>query len=74
MKDAVIKVNSYAHDEAGITSEEADVVVQMTKKRLRKWEGLAEEMQHYPGVTISGVPDASTALLCWGSTKVCVMK
>ncbi len=69
MKDAVIKVNSYAHNEAGITTEEAALVMQMTNKRLRKWEGLAEEMQHYPGVIISGVPDASTALLCWGSTK-----
>jgi 2-oxoglutarate ferredoxin oxidoreductase subunit alpha len=69
MKDAVIKVNSYAHDEAGISTEAADLVVQMTKKRLRKWEGLTEEMQGYPGVTLSGVPDASTALLCWGSTK-----
>ncbi len=69
MKDAVIKVNSYAHDEAGISTEAADLVVQMTKKRLRKWESLEEEMQHYPGVTISGAPRASTALLCWGSTK-----
>jgi 2-oxoglutarate ferredoxin oxidoreductase subunit alpha len=69
MKDAVIKVNSYAHDEAGITTEGAALVMQMTNKRLRKWEGLAEEMQQYPGVIISGVPDASTALLCWGSTK-----
>jgi len=69
MKDAVIKVNSYAHDEAGISTEAADLVVQMTKKRLRKWEGLTEEMQGSPGVTLSGVPDASTALLCWGSTK-----
>jgi 2-oxoglutarate ferredoxin oxidoreductase subunit alpha len=69
MKDAVIKVNSYAHDEAGISTEAADLVVQMTKKRLRKWEGLTEEMQGYPGVTLSGTPDASTALLCWGSTK-----
>jgi len=69
MKDAVIKVNSYAHDEAGISTEAADIVVQMTKKRLRKWEGLTEEMQGYPGVTLSGTPEASTALLCWGSTK-----
>ena len=37
-KDAVIKVNSYMHDEAGITSEEAALVMQMTKKRLRKWD------------------------------------
>jgi 2-oxoglutarate ferredoxin oxidoreductase subunit alpha len=69
MKDAVIKVNSYAHDEAGISTETADRVVQMTKKRLHKGESLAEEMQHYPGVALSGDPDTSTALLCWGSTK-----
>ena len=69
MTDAVIKVNSYAHDESGITVEDADHVVQMTKKRLRKNEGLIVEMQNYPGVTVSGNPDASTALLCWGSTK-----
>jgi 2-oxoglutarate ferredoxin oxidoreductase subunit alpha len=69
MKDAVIKVNSYAHDEAGITIEDADHVVQMTKKRLRKEDALTEEMQGYPGVNVSGTPDASTALLCWGSTK-----
>jgi 2-oxoglutarate ferredoxin oxidoreductase subunit alpha len=69
MKDAVIKVNSYAHDEAGITSEEAGVVEQMTNKRLRKWEWLTAEMQGYPGVILSGNPGASTALLCWGSTK-----
>ena len=69
MKDAVIKVNSYVHDEAGITSEEAGVVEQMTRKRLRKWESLTTEMQGYHGVTLSGNPEASTALLCWGSTK-----
>lgn len=69
VKDAVIKVNSYAHDEAGITIEDADRTVQMTKKRLRKEEGLTEEMQGYPGINVSGNPGASTALLCWGSTK-----
>ena len=69
MKDAVVKVNSYMHDEAGITTEEAALVEQMTKKRLRKGEGLAEEMQGYPGVAVSGNPEATTALLCWGSTK-----
>ena len=68
-KDAVIKVNSYAHNEAGITIEDADHVVQMTKKRLRKEAGLTAEIQEYPGVNVSGIPEASTALLCWGSTK-----
>jgi 2-oxoglutarate ferredoxin oxidoreductase subunit alpha len=66
---AVVKINSYAHDEAGITIEEGEIVEQMTMKRLRKGESLAREMQEYPGVVVSGARDASTALLCWGSTK-----
>jgi 2-oxoglutarate ferredoxin oxidoreductase subunit alpha len=69
MKDAVIKANGYMHDEAGITTEDAALTIQMTKKRLRKWEGLSKEMERYPGVNISGKPDAPAALLCWGSTK-----
>jgi 2-oxoglutarate ferredoxin oxidoreductase subunit alpha len=69
MVDAVIKVNSYAHDESGITVEDADHVGRMTKKRMRKEEGLTKEMLQYPCVTVSGNPNASTALLCWGSPK-----
>ena len=66
--DAVIKVNGYAHDEAGITTEEADMVDLMTKKRFRKWEGLKEAMTPYQQVIISGSPNGPAALLCWGST------
>ena len=69
MKDAVIKVNSYAHDEAGITIEDAPMVGQMAKKRLRKGEMLAKEMQEYPGVMypVSRMPPLHC--FCWGSTK-----
>ncbi len=68
-KDAVVKVNSYMHDEAGITAEDAGISNQMTKKRLKKWETLIDVMQGYPMVIQSGTSDASTALLCWGSVK-----
>ena len=68
-KDAVVKVNSYMHDEAGITAEDADISNQMTKKRLKKWETLIDVMQGYSLVIQSGTSDASTALLCWGSVK-----
>jgi 2-oxoglutarate/2-oxoacid ferredoxin oxidoreductase subunit alpha len=69
MNDAVIKVNSYAHDESGVTIEDAEHVVQIAKKRMRKEDGLTAEMEDYPCVNVSGNPSASTALLCWGSTK-----
>ena len=68
-KDAVVKVNSYAHDDAGYTTEEADAVDRMTKKRRHKWEGLITEMEKYPGVNSSGPAGARTAIFCWGSTK-----
>src|SRR5208337_3706839 len=60
---------SYAHDESGYTTEEADMVDRMTRKRLRKWEGLIAGMEQYPQVNSSGPYGSPTALLCWGSTK-----
>jgi 2-oxoglutarate/2-oxoacid ferredoxin oxidoreductase subunit alpha len=68
-KEAVVKVNSYAHDEAGYTTEEAEMVDRMTGKRLRKWEGLITAMEGYTQVNSAGPSGARTALLCWGSTK-----
>jgi 2-oxoglutarate/2-oxoacid ferredoxin oxidoreductase subunit alpha len=65
---AVVKVDSYSHDEAGITTEEADLVGLMAKKRLRKEERLAQAMNRYPQVTVGGNATGMVALLCWGST------
>lgn len=65
---AVVKVNSYAHDEAGITTEEGALVTQMTEKRQRKGEAIRKAMGRYPQVTMDGNPSANVALLCWGST------
>jgi 2-oxoglutarate/2-oxoacid ferredoxin oxidoreductase subunit alpha len=66
---AIVKVDSYAHDESGITTEEAVVVDQMTKKRMRKESSLNEGMAKYAQVAVTGKADASTALLAWGSTS-----
>jgi len=68
-KDAVIKVNSYAHDEEGITTEEGTLVIRMAEKRRKKEAALKEELARYPCVNVVGSPDATTALLCWGSVR-----
>ena len=65
---AVVKVDSYSHDETGITTEEADLVDLMAKKRLRKEAQLAQAMNRYPQVSMSGNAAGMVALLCWGST------
>jgi 2-oxoglutarate ferredoxin oxidoreductase subunit alpha len=72
-KDNPIKVDSYEHDEAGITTEDASITTMMQDKRLRKEAYLAKELEAYPVVKAYGDKDASTALLCWGSNKgVCI--
>lgn len=72
-KDTVIKVNSYEHDESGITTEDPGLSVSMAGKRLRKEKYLQEELEKLNTVKTYGNKDSESALLCWGSNKgVCV--
>ncbi|MEW6170158.1 MAG: 2-oxoacid:acceptor oxidoreductase subunit alpha [Candidatus Omnitrophota bacterium] len=72
-KDAIIKVNSYEHDEFGITTEEASITKLMQEKRLRKEKYLEKELESYQAVKIYGNKKSKTAILCWGSNKgVCL--
>lgn len=72
-KNAIIKTNSYEHDEYGITTEDSAVTKMMQDKRLRKEECIAKEMEGYEAVKVYGRRDADKAILCWGSNKgVCV--
>ncbi len=72
-KDAIVKVNSYEHDEFGITSEEIVMTNMMQNKRLRKERYLLGELEGFKCVEIYGNKDSQIALLCWGSNKgVCV--
>lgn len=72
-KDAIIKVNSYEHDEYGITTEDPCQTVKMQDKRLRKEKFLNEELNNYEAIKVYGNKTGETAILCWGSNKgVCV--
>jgi 2-oxoglutarate ferredoxin oxidoreductase subunit alpha len=70
----VIKVNSYEHDEAGITTEDPRQTTVMQEKRLRKAEYLARALEAVKTVNTyegedHGAHAHQTALLCWGSNK-----
>jgi 2-oxoglutarate ferredoxin oxidoreductase subunit alpha len=41
----------------------------MADKRMKKMQGLKEEIEHMNPVLIGGDSDADAALLCWGSNK-----
>lgn len=65
-KGAIVKVNSYYHDEGGITTEDAALTARMQEKLLRKGEALSKELGNYETVRTQGVDD-DLALVCWGS-------
>lgn len=70
---AIIKVNSYEHDESGLSIEDSATTVKMQEKRFRKTVGLARDLDIYEPIRVYGNKTAKTALLCWGSNKpVCV--
>lgn len=72
-KEAIIKVNSYEHDEFGITTEDPEITKLMQDKLLRKEKFLAQELEGMITVKTYGDKSSKTALLCWGSNKgVCV--
>ena len=69
----MIKTNSYTHDEVGITSEEPQITKEISDKRQRKGQSLAEDVERYETVKVFGDEKSKIALLCWSSNKgVCL--
>lgn len=66
---AIIKANSYAHDEIGFTTEDPVEVRELQEKMLRKGESLGAELATYPTVKTYGTRDAGMTVVCWGSEK-----
>jgi pyruvate/2-oxoacid:ferredoxin oxidoreductase alpha subunit len=68
----IVKVDSYEHDELGVTTEDRLETVLMQEKRLAKWRGLEDEIEKLKAVKLHGQADAPVALVCWGSNgSVC---
>ncbi len=66
----IVKANSYAHDEAGFTTEAAGgEVTALQEKMLRKGESLKEELSTYPTVRTYGARDAGRTIVCWGGSE-----
>jgi 2-oxoglutarate ferredoxin oxidoreductase subunit alpha len=64
---AVVKANSYTHDESGITTEDPELTVRMQDKWNAKGLALADELDTLQQVYVYGDPDATRTLVTWGS-------
>jgi len=68
-RGAVVKVNSYEHNENGITIEDEISAQKMQDKRLRKYKEMEKAVEKMRAVKIYGNKKSSRAILAWGSTK-----
>lgn len=68
-RNKIMKVNSYEHDENGITTEDPAMTVAMADKRLAKEKYLKDELRDYEVVKVCGNTKSEKAILCWGSNK-----
>ena len=68
----VIKWNSYEHDEAGITTEKAEIIAQMHDKRFHKGESLVGHMKELQTVNVYG--QSGPLIFTYGSSTLSVLE
>jgi 2-oxoglutarate/2-oxoacid ferredoxin oxidoreductase subunit alpha len=66
----IIKWNSYEHDEEGLTSEEAAIIVRMHDKRAKKGASIVEHLKGMETVKIHG--SGEPVIFAYGSTAMSV--
>jgi len=71
---AVVKSNSYEHDEYGITTEEPELIARDHEKRLGKMKAIEDELRGRNTVMTYGNPGSDVAIVTWGSTKGTVVE
>jgi len=69
MKSATVKLNSYAHDEYGITTEDPLLIEKSSEKRLKKIKTIEDELRKRETVRVYGEPTSENVIVTWGSTK-----
>jgi 2-oxoglutarate ferredoxin oxidoreductase subunit alpha len=73
-KNAIVKANSYEHDEFGISNDEEDVVEKMQEKRMRKFQKMKKEIENLPAIKVYGNENSEIALISWGISKGAAME
>lgn len=67
-KNAIVKANSYEHDEFGITIE-SEEVEKMQEKRMRKFQEMKKEIKNLEAIKVYGNKNSDEAIISWGISK-----
>jgi len=72
--NTVVKVTSYEHDAAGITTDELGPTTEMLNKRFIKGETLKKFLRTTRRLKIYGDKNNKNVVIFWGSTKGSVLE
>ncbi|MEM2956405.1 MAG: 2-oxoacid:acceptor oxidoreductase subunit alpha [Candidatus Pacearchaeota archaeon] len=67
IKNSVVKVSSYEHDEYGFTTEDPCITSKMQEKRAKKIEAIIMEMKKLETVKTYGDKNSENIVIAWGS-------
>jgi len=70
--NAIVKANSYEHDEFGVTTEDPDIGKAMHEKRWRKMKYIEEEVKNFEPYKLYG--NGSKLIVSWGSNKLPILE
>lgn len=63
----VVKVSSYEHDDAGVTTEDAEWAVKRGKQRLARYAEIKKEVKNLETYKIYGKKNSKNLIVTWGS-------
>lgn len=70
---AIVKANSYEHDDFGNTTESAEIIKKNAEKRIEKYEKIKKECKKFEMVKIYGKKESKNLIVSWGSTKTVIL-
>ena len=70
---AIVKANSYEHDQAGNTSEAPEISIQGVQRRLQTYENIKKELKKFKMVKVYGNKNSKNLVIGWGSTKGAIL-
>jgi len=73
-QNAMIKANSYEHDEHGFSTEDLKLIVKMNDKRFKKMQGIKKAVAQLTPIKIYGDKKSKNVILFWGSTKCAALE
>jgi len=71
--EGIVKANSYEHDNFGATTEDAQIAIDKTNKRILKYQEIKKEVKKFEMLKMYGKKESKNLIIGWGSTTGAIL-